>query len=154
ERYLNGRPESVGYLSNLRLLAGHRNRGLVARGYAFFRRLHADGKARLYLTTIAEDNRLARTILTSGRTGLPQYHAAGRYLTAALPLARRPPSNGAVTGVQVRPARAEDLPAVLAFLQGEGPYRQFFPCYQASDFFAPGGMFRDLEPSDLLLAYR
>src|SRR4051812_8884029 len=43
-RYVAGRPEPVGYLSNLRFLAEHRNRGLVARGYAFFRGLHADGR--------------------------------------------------------------------------------------------------------------
>ena len=87
-RYVNGRPESVGYLSTLRLLGEHRNRGLVARGYAFFRRLHADGLARLYLTTIAEGNTTALTQLTSGRAGLPAYHDAGRYHTAAIPLTR------------------------------------------------------------------
>src|SRR5713101_3000649 len=53
ERYVNGRPETIGYLSSLRLLPAYRNRGLVARGYAFFRKLHADGRARMYLTTIA-----------------------------------------------------------------------------------------------------
>ena len=37
---------SVGYLSSLRLLPEHRNRGLVARGYAFFRQLHARRAAR------------------------------------------------------------------------------------------------------------
>src|SRR4051812_32340721 len=83
-RYVNGRPEPVGYLSSLRLLEGHRNRGLVPRGYAFLRRLHRDGRARLYLTTIAEGNRLAQALLTSGRSGLPAYHDAGPYHTAAL----------------------------------------------------------------------
>src|SRR5207244_4600097 len=67
ERYVNGRPMPIGYLSSLRLLEGHRNRGLIARGYAFFRRLHADGRAPLYLTTIAEGNGLALTLLPSGR---------------------------------------------------------------------------------------
>src|SRR5438270_9605247 len=37
--YVNGRPADVGYLSGLRLLPEHRGLGLVARGYAFFRRL-------------------------------------------------------------------------------------------------------------------
>src|SRR5207248_343014 len=77
--YVNGGPREVGYLSSLRLLAGHRNRGLVARGYAFFRGLHGDGRAPLYLTTIAEGNELAVRTLTSGRAGLPAYHDAGRY---------------------------------------------------------------------------
>src|SRR5262245_31753392 len=40
--YVNGRRQAVGYLSNLRLLPEHRNLGLVARGFDFFRQLHGD----------------------------------------------------------------------------------------------------------------
>src|SRR5262245_56306747 len=87
-RHVNGVPEPVGYLSTLRLLEGHRNRGLVARGYAFLRKLHADGRTPLYLTTIAEGNRTALEVLTSGRAGLPAYHFAGNYHTTALPARR------------------------------------------------------------------
>src|SRR5207302_3186573 len=104
-RYVNGLPTPIGYLSSLRLVEGHRNRGLVARGYAYFRRLHADGQARLYLTTIAEGNHLAQTLLTSGRAGLPAYHDAGLYHTIALPLARKPGRCALASGVEVRPAR-------------------------------------------------
>jgi hypothetical protein len=153
ERYVNGQPESIGYLSNLRLLPGHRNRGLVARGYAFFRKLHGDGRTRLYLTTIAEENTVALTVLTSGRGGLPRYHPVGRFLTAALPWSKRN-ARPAPAGVEIRPARPDDTPALLAFLHAVGPRRQFFPCYAAGDFFTLGGAFRDLEPADLLLALR
>src|SRR5438552_11468240 len=37
--FVNGQPADVGYLSALRLLPEHRNLGLMARGYAFFRKL-------------------------------------------------------------------------------------------------------------------
>ena len=40
----------------LRLVPAYRNRGLIARGYAFFRDLHADARTPLYLTTTAEGN--------------------------------------------------------------------------------------------------
>jgi hypothetical protein len=152
ERFVNGRPESIGYLGGLRLLTAHRNRGLVARGFAYFRRLHADGRARLYLTTIAEGNEPALRILTSGRAGLPAYHFAGCYHTAALPL-RKTITSGR-RAIQVRPARVEDVPEILAFLTAVGPRRQFFPCYRAEDFFGAEGALRDLEPADLLLAFR
>src|SRR5687768_7151444 len=33
--YVDGQPQRMGYLSSLRLLAAYRNRGLVARGYAY-----------------------------------------------------------------------------------------------------------------------
>src|SRR5262245_5965962 len=120
EVYVNGRPAVVGYLSSLRLLPEHRNLGLVARGYALFRKLHGDGRVPFYLTTIAAGNRTALKVLTSGRAGLPAYHPAGTYHTVAVALPRRKRPL-AERGVHVRPARAEDLPAVLDFLATVGP---------------------------------
>ena len=154
QRYVNGQPEAIGYLSNLRLLEEHRSRGLLARGYRFFRKLHADGRTRLYLTAIAEGNTIALSILTSGRVGLPNYHDAGRYHTFVLRMTRRKTRRRSSDSVTVRPAVAEDLPSVLAFLEAVGPRRQFFPCYVADDFLRPLGMFRDLRLEDLLLAFR
>jgi hypothetical protein len=151
QRYVNGLPTPIGYLSSLRLLDGHRNRGLVARGYAYFRRLHADGLAPLYLTTIAEGNSVALSLLTSGRAGLPRYHPDGRFLTAAIPVQR---SRSLRSEVSVRSAKIEDRPAILEFLHRVGPRRQFFPCYDADDLFTRDGAFRELRPDDLLLAIR
>jgi hypothetical protein len=153
EVYVNGRPTSVGYLSSLRVLAEHRNLGLVARGYAFCRELHGDGRVPYYLTTIAAGNRTALHVLTSSRAGLPAYHAAGAYHTVAIALPRR--RRATRTGkVNVRPAREEDLPAVLAFLAAAGRRRQFFPRLEAHDFLAPEGMMRGLSLDKLLLAER
>lgn len=153
ELYVNGRPEAVGYLSSLRLLRQYRNRGLVARGYAFLRQLHTDGRVRLYLTTIAAGNAAALAVLTSGRAGLPGYHPAGNYHTLVVPLAR-PRRHGAAPGLEVRPAAAENPRTLLAFLKEVGPRRQFFPVYREEDFFTAAGALRDLEAEDVLLAFR
>jgi hypothetical protein len=153
EVYVDGHPADVGYLSNLRLLPGHRNRGLVARGFGFFRDLHGDRRAPYYLTTIADGNRTALDVLTSGRAGLPRYHPAGTYHTVAIPLLRRG-TGGRVPTVRVRPATPGDLPAVLAFLADEGPRRQFFPRLRADDFQSPVGAMRGLALDWLLLAER
>ena len=59
DRYVNGRPRPIGYLSNLRVLPGHRRGSLVGRGYALLRKLHEDRRTSLYLTTIAQDNQTA-----------------------------------------------------------------------------------------------
>ena len=88
-RFFNGQPRAIGYLGALRLLPDHRNRGLLARGFRFFRELHGDGRAQLYLTTIAAGNETAIRQLTSGRAGLPAYHDAGEFHTLAIPL-RKP----------------------------------------------------------------
>jgi hypothetical protein len=153
-RWVNGRPEAIGYLSSLRLLAEHRNRGLVPRGYAFFRRLHRDGQACLYLTTIAEDNRTALELLTSGRAGLPKYHYAGRYHTLALPLEGKLRHRTWPNGIEVRPARIEEMGRIVAWMRAEGSRRQFFPLYEVDDFGTETGIFKNLRPDDILLAWR
>jgi hypothetical protein len=153
QRYVNGLPTPIGYLSSLRLMAAHRNRGLVARGYAYFRRLHADGRAPLYLTTIAEGNTLALTLLTSARAGLPRYNPAGRFLTAAIPVNPHRRA-GSCERPAVRTATLDDRPAVLDFLHRVGRRRQFFPFYGEDDLFTPAGALRGLRPDDVLLATR
>ena len=154
-RYVNGRPTPVGYLSGLRALPEYRPLGLLARGYAFFRDLHRDGRAQVYLTTIAEDNARALSTLTTGRAGLPEYACAGRYHTVVIPIPRRRLGSTCRTGaVQVREARTLDRDALIEFLHEAGPARQFFPCLGQADFFESASTFRDLTPGDLLLAFR
>jgi hypothetical protein len=150
--YVNGRNAAVGYLSGLRLLPEHRQRGLVARGYRFFKRLHQDARVSLYLTTIAQDNTPAVDLLTSRRAGLPAYHFAGKYHTVALPLRRRWWVGG--DDMQIRPAVHGDREAILAFWHEHGPRRQFFPHYGACDLFQANGALQGLQASDVLLAYR
>jgi len=152
--HVNGRPADVGYLSSLRALPEGRNLGLVARGYAFLRQLHQDGRAAFYLTTIAEGNDTALKVLTSRRAGLPSYHFAGRYHTRALLLPRRPREPTTPAGVRIRSATVNDLPAVLDFLATEGTRRQFFPLYQHDDFLSAEGRLRGLELDRLMIAER
>jgi hypothetical protein len=152
--YVNGRLADVGYLSSLRLLPEYRNLGLIARGYGFFRRLHEDGRAPFYLTTIAEGNNTAIKLLTSGRARLPAYHFAGRYHTIALTLARRTFRHDNPAGVTLRAASADDLPAILEFLTTEGPRRQFFPHFELNDFLCAEGALRGLELEGIMVARR
>jgi len=151
--YVNGTPTTIGYLSSIRLLAEHRNQGLVARGYRFFRDLHADGRTPMYLTTISESNEPALKILTSGRAGLPSYQPAGNYHTIAVPAGKHA-SVRADPSIYLRNAMREDVPILLAFLDEQGPRRQFFPCYEAADFGEPTGALFGLRAQDILLAYR
>jgi hypothetical protein len=155
EMYVNGEPTPIGYLSGLRALEPYRGLGLLARGYKYFRDLHADGRAKLYLTTIAEGNERAISVLTTARAGLPRYHFAGKFLTVAIPIPRRRLVNGhGSAGLNVRCATRDDVGALLEFLHRVGPRRQFFPKYEARDFFGEAGTFKQLDPSNLLLAFR
>jgi hypothetical protein len=152
--FVNGEPMPVGYLSSLRLSAEHRSRGLVARGYAYFRELHADGRAPFYLTTIAADNTAALALLTSGRAGLPHYRPLGDYVTLALPLGKHRPRRPPPVGVEIRHAVAADLPAILELLQRHARRRQFFPAYEARHFSGTPGRLQGLSVADVMLALR
>ena len=111
----------------------------MARGYRYFRQLHADQRAPLYLTTIAQGNERALATLTQGRAGLPGYYPAGDYHTAVIPIVRSARRQTPVPTIEVRPATRADLGRILPFLSAFGPGRQFFPCYTACDFFAETG---------------
>ena len=152
--FVNGKPEQIGYLSGLRALPEYRNRGLVARGYAALRKLHADGQTRHYLTTIAEGNEQALKILTSSRAGLPRYRSVGRYFTIVIPISRRIERMKQDSSVIVRPAMLSDHDRILDFWNTTGRVKQFFPRYRSNDLFGNGGLLRDLAPDDLWLAIR
>lgn len=149
--YVNGRPANAGYLSGLRLREEYRGGIHVVRGYRKLRELHGDGRARLYLTTMVNANRAARR-LTAGRAGLPAYHDIGQLHSLAVAPGQRAPRAPRVRGLVVEPAAPGDLPDVVAFLNEEGPRRQFFPAYAVSDFSPEGGLLRGLAPGDILVA--
>jgi hypothetical protein len=154
-RYVDARPTAIGFLSGLRLMDEFRGRhGLLARGYRFLRELHDDGTAHHYLTTIAADNPVAE-VLTSARAGLPIYHLCGNYHTLAIATCRFT-RNGTtnVRAVKIRPAQASERDAILAFLNSQGPSRQYFPVYESQDLFSGGGLLRGLRAEDILLAVR
>jgi hypothetical protein len=152
--YFNGSPQPVGYLSNLRARPRYRSTGLLARGFAFTRKLHADGRTRFYLATLAEGNEQVTSMLTSGRAGLPAFISLGRYHARAIPLHKRPRTPRPRSDISIRPARQGDLPRLIDFWNTEGPGKQFFPQYVADDFFSASATMRDFHPRDLLIAFQ
>jgi hypothetical protein len=117
--YLGGELRDMGYLSELRLAPGTpRGIGVLREGFAFFAAGEAAHPAECYFTSVATTNRRARTVLESGRLGLPAYvpwadlrtlawpvtsAAAGRTGTEALP------PTGELTQFLDREARRHDL---------------------------------------------
>jgi radical SAM superfamily enzyme YgiQ (UPF0313 family) len=152
--YINGTPSTAGYLANLRIDPDARHATGLARGYRFLRKLHQKSpRGPFALTTIMEDNTLARSLLTSRRAGLPVYREIGRYHTLAFPLFRRhfqAPRDGCriVRGDEVG---AEALARCLA---AYGKEKQFYPVYAAGDLAAGGGILRGLSLRDFLVALK
>ncbi len=89
--YVNGQVTRVGYLGGLRLDRDHRSnpRALLG-GFKLFQQLHeADGRTRLYLTSIMRDNHVARRFLEANLRGMPTYRHVHDLVTLIMPLRRR-----------------------------------------------------------------
>ena len=125
-RYVNGEPTRVGYLGQLRLDHACRGRGLVIRrGYDFFRELHETLGVKLYLTSIASDNVVARRLLERGLPGMPTYRPLCEYVTCvfrrASKLRRAVPS--------VREVSRESIPRIASLLNAPAARLQFAPVW-------------------------
>ncbi len=150
--FINGRVEPAGYLGDLRLLPEYRGGTLVARGYRYFRRLHQDGRARLYFTVIFEDNRNALGTIATGRAGLPAYHDLGGLVTPALWLRKRlrpAPGDGC------RIARAGEItPEIIECLNRNARRFQFAPVHCPADLSDSASRLRRAGRLELYVALR
>jgi hypothetical protein len=131
--FVDGRPERIGYLSDLRLAPELRSGMLLARGFRILRRMHAADPMRLYTTVIYEGNDPAQRALVGARAGLPCYADWGRLLTPALRLdfALRP---ARAPGVTLERGSAARLPQIVEFLNTERARKQFAPVASVARF--------------------
>jgi hypothetical protein len=129
--YVDGQPETVGYLGGLRL-APHARGGLtLARLYRELRVLHEqDAATRFYVTTILSDNVAAREALESGRGNLPRYRPWGKITTYLVPLSRNRES---VAQSDVRRCDRATLTSAHGCLDRWNSRRQFAPVYGPDD---------------------
>lgn len=150
--YVNGEARRAGYLADLRGDPAYRKGTLLARGYRFLRDLDQADPLPVYYTVIYDTNAVAINNLTGARAGLPSYVPLGRILTPAihLDLARRAI---VLPGVELRRARADELGAIVAFLNQQLRARQFAPVYQECDFL-PGGRCTGLKAEDFFIALK
>lgn len=86
--FVNGNPEHVGYLSQLRIAPEHRrhSRQLLRMGFDLLRQTRTEDEAPFDITTIVTDNDVARRLLEAGLPALPRYTPVDRILTMLLPV--------------------------------------------------------------------
>ena len=150
EVFVDGQPQRIGYLSDLRSFAQYRGGTLLARGFRFLRELHDADPVPFYYSVIYEGNDQAVRNLVGGRAGLPAYLDYGRVLTPAIQLGfpRRELSE---PGLRVAQATASQLPAIVNFLNAWQAQRQLAPVRHVAQF-APGSRYSGLRAEDFLLA--
>lgn len=158
--WINGRQqeEKVGYLSSLRIDPQFQSMGLLSKASQFLQAEHeANHPDRIYLSTILEENVLAKKILTAPRPGVPNYEDLGLLITGFFPVAKKiwtnrlQESDGRLT---VRKANTTDLPQLAAYWKMESVKRQLVPIYTETDFLSETGILRGLNVEDILLAFR
>ena len=148
--FANGEEARVGYIGQIRIAEEYRGNWLVPRGAKLVREMSPPGL--IYFGVIARENPRARQLLVGPRPplGLRAVRLAGLTTCAILLRPRRPWS---APGLDVRPATAEQLPEIVAFLRRCGPRRQLCPAYTVEDF-TGGERLRDLGADDIMVARR
>lgn len=144
--YVDGETKTIGYLAGLRGLPEVRGGTLLARAYKFIKELHGDGKVPYYVTTIFDDNVYAKTLLTSGRAGLPVYHPLGSLRTYLIPLYRR--QRGIINHHVVKVAENNLQMAVRCINSFNSQY-QLSPNYSTDDFLGQTDLLPHLKPQNL-----
>lgn len=148
--YWQGAEARIGWLGQMRLAPGFRHRPRLLRGgFAAFRSLlHQPGETPWYLASILRDNATAARLLSAGLPGFPRLAPVIDYRTLAFRARPTAPPRGALT---ITPARAEDAPALIAFLTAQNRTRPLAPVLEADETFAPG-RWPGLRLSDFLIA--
>ena len=84
--FINGEPQEIGYLADLRAEAHVRRSTLLARAYRYLKVRHQQRAVTFYYSLILSNNSTALKQLTSARAGLPSYKHLGKILTPAIHL--------------------------------------------------------------------
>ncbi|MFC1890305.1 hypothetical protein ACFL4G_11190 [Thermodesulfobacteriota bacterium] len=133
--FLNGEPADVGYIFGLRVRKEYRRKYLLLpRGYEYIFRLHEEKNISFFLTTILEENEVARKLLEKRRPSMPIYDYYGDYETYALKTGHRARRG---RGLRFRNAEASDVNALIAFLHDQGRRFQFYPILESAEIMDP-----------------
>ncbi|MGL5016743.1 MAG: hypothetical protein ACRDBP_01300 [Luteolibacter sp.] len=144
--WLNGEIR-MRYLSDLRIHPDWRGSSLLARGFRVLRR-EVFQPGEWAQTLVLENNVQALKLLTSQRGGLPEYRAAGRYMSWLLPAQRI----GKDPHFHVRRAGPSDVRTMQVLLDAAARRRSFSGWVKLSDLGNP--FWQDLAIEDFLLAER
>lgn len=154
--YLGGRPRPVGYMSHLRVdprvVWGAALPKVLARGWHFYRSLHADGRVPYYLLSLVEGESPLLRLFAAGLNHWPTLAPVGHLVTYSV-VARRTSLPALPVSVHLRRATPADLPAIAACLARNGARRAFTPVWCAGDLCRPDST-PGLEPEHFWLAQR
>lgn len=127
--YINGNVQRMGYLHNLRLEKAYRDGYSVAMGYRKFRETVTEKNVQIYMTSILSSNEHAKSILTSGKGGLPLYKHLADYSTFIM----KSGIKGKEGNTIIKPASQYSIDAIMDFMHKYGKSHNFSPAFSRSD---------------------
>ena len=150
DAFVNGETARVGYLGELRVHGGFRQRRtLLLEAYRNMRRYHQAGKAPYYITTIISDNRSTRRLLEAGLSDMPTYRPVEEMVTLTIPARRA--ARARVSPIAVESGADNDIDAIADRLQRTGRAFQFHPVWD-SDTLRSTQRCRGISPADFCIA--
>ncbi|UCC61863.1 MAG: hypothetical protein JSV36_13845, partial [Anaerolineae bacterium] len=150
--YLNGAPQAVGYLSQLRVKPEYRaRRRMLTQAFEFLHHLHQDGRTPFYFSSIIQDNLPARRLLSAGLPGLPSFVEYARMHTLAVHCPKSRRRLPLPSGLRLARGSPLYLDEIAVCLQRNGARHQLAPCWTRETLFHPDHT-PDLAPEDFFLA--
>jgi len=134
QRFVNGMPQAVGYLGQLRVSHRYRNKLRTLKyGYDFFKRyVHSITSSPYYITSIISDNYRAKRLLSADLPGFPYYRYLDSLSTLALPARSfNIPPLPEDTCIEI--ANAQDIDQIINCLNRNNRRFQFASCWSKAD---------------------
>lgn len=149
DAFVNGEVSRIGYLGELRVEGGLRQRRrMLLNAYRAMRQRHDKGQAPIYITTIISDNTSTRRLLEAGLSDMPTYQPVETLVTLSIPTRRaariRQPQ------VRVEACSGGDLSDVAVRLQTTGREFQFHPVW-TNDVLRSDERCRGIKATDFLV---
>ena len=150
--FINGRKEKLGYYSGLRIVKEYQGSNCYLRMARIARELHANNSCKVYLANVFADNSATLdTFIAQGRT-YPSFRSAGDYHTFIFSAYNQIPDKIHHDHLVISKTVRSDIKDLVAFLNKQGEFRQFFPCYTDNDFLQDGGLLKGLSAENILIA--
>lgn len=131
--YINGKSETLGYLSDLKISNNAKKIHALSEGFKFMKSLMDDRRAKLHIATIIDDNKQGKIALTwaNKNPNVPNFYDLGimntYFILPILPIF-------VSKKIKIIRGSKDILDKIVDFLNAEGCKKQFFPVYTKEYF--------------------
>jgi len=146
DAYINGDVGRIGYLGELRVQGGlKQRRRLLLNGYRAMRTEHEKGHVPCYITTIISDNTSTRRLLEAGLSDMPTYQPLEMLVTLTIPV--RQAARCLSPGIPVEQCSHDQIAELASRLHTSGRNFQFHPVW-TTEILHSGKRCRGIRPAD------